>query len=204
MTDKTDIAALLDSAECMANLLDNLAGYEPQDIDMDTVEIRFEDGRGLDTGCDISIVDTAQKSADIIRSLLNQLEAERQRADEMRVGLESGISHSNRCISKINTLEAELASLRGEQEPVAWIKCGEVTTEPTTADVWIREMNEGYGYDVEVLCKRQPKPVVVLPKRMEWSYQDTTTQAEVYMYNEALSAAKLTIEAAGIAVKDGE
>lgn len=58
--------------------------------------------------------------------------------------------------------EAELAALRGEQEPVAWIKCGEVTTEPTTADVWIREMNEGYGYDVEVLCKRQPKPVVVL------------------------------------------
>lgn len=96
MTEKTDIAARRDSAECMANLLDNLAGYEPQDIDMDTVEIRFEDGNGFDTGCDISIVDTAQKSADIIRSLLDQLEAERQQreaAEKERDALKS--AHDN-------------------------------------------------------------------------------------------------------------
>ena len=48
-----------------------------------------------------------------------QLEAERQRADELRVGLESEISHSNRCIAKINTLEEELAALKGDQVPVA-------------------------------------------------------------------------------------
>ena len=83
MTDTTDVAALRESAESIMNLLENLAGYEPQDIDMDAVELRFEDENGFDTGCDISIVDTSRQSADIIRALLDQLEAERQRVAEI-------------------------------------------------------------------------------------------------------------------------
>lgn len=89
-------------------------------------------------------------------------EQERQQISETASGLLVAQDQLEVERQQREAAEAELAALRGEQEPVAWIKCGEVTTEPTTADVWIREMNEGYGYDVEVLCKRQPKPVVVL------------------------------------------
>lgn len=94
MTDTTDIKALRESAESIMNLLENLAGYEPQDIDMDAVELRFEDENGVDTGCDISIVDTAQQSADIIRALLHQLEAEcqqREAAEKEREGLQKAL-----------------------------------------------------------------------------------------------------------------
>lgn len=37
MTDTTDIKAMRESAQSIMNLLENLAGYEPQDIDMDAV-----------------------------------------------------------------------------------------------------------------------------------------------------------------------
>ena len=94
MTDTTDIKALRESAESIMNLLENLAGYEPQDIDMDAVELRFEDENGVYTGCDISIVDTAQQLADIIRALLHQLEAEcqqREAAEKEREGLQKAL-----------------------------------------------------------------------------------------------------------------
>lgn len=60
----------------------------------------------------------------LAKALLDQLEAERQRADEVRVGLESEISHSNRCIAKINTIEAELAALKAKlANPVVLTDC---------------------------------------------------------------------------------
>ncbi|MRT01927.1 hypothetical protein [Ewingella americana] len=179
MNDKTDIEALRDSAECMANLLDNLAGYEPQDIDMDTVEIRFEDGNGFDTGCDISVVDTAQKSADIIRSLLDQLEAERQQRE---------------------AAEAELAELRGEQEPVGF-----------TNDKGLEALSKGYMVTITPddrllspapLFTRQPKPVVVLSFEQWCKHRGEKPLGWV---REAMKDAyDGALESAGIAVKDGE
>ena len=128
MTDTTDIKALRESAESIMNLLENLAGYEPQDIDTDAVELRFEDENGFDTGCDISIVDTAQQSADIIRALLDQLEAERQRADDaQRAGDNARSSRDlhhkvsaglNERLIKSEARVKELEALKGEQVPV--------------------------------------------------------------------------------------
>ncbi|MBV6817563.1 hypothetical protein KWG64_06360 [Rahnella sp. PD12R] len=116
MTDTTDIKALRESAESIMNLLDNLAGFDPQDIDMDAVELRFEDENGFDAGCDISIVDTAQQSADIIRALLDQFEAERQRADVNEpVHCEGVPQHVHDMIDlkeTIDELRAELAALK--------------------------------------------------------------------------------------------
>lgn len=111
MTDTTDIKALRESAECIMNLLENLAGYEPQDIDMDAVEIRFEDENGFDTGCDISIVDTAQQSADIIRALLNLLEAERQRADNFNDGWFNAIVERDEARAELAALKEALQTL---------------------------------------------------------------------------------------------
>lgn len=122
MTDTTDIKALRESAESIMNLLENLAGYEPQDIDMDSVELRFEDENGFDTGCDISIVDTAKQSADIIRTLLDQLEAERQRADDCNKSAEYSAATNKSVVAANCRLQEELAALKGEQVPVGIVR----------------------------------------------------------------------------------
>lgn len=64
--------ALRTAAESTINILENIAGFEPSDIDDDSVELRFETEGGFDTGCDVSIVDQCQKAADVIRALLDE------------------------------------------------------------------------------------------------------------------------------------
>lgn len=78
-----DKQALRDSAESTINILKNIAGFEPSDIDGDTVELRFETEDGFDTGCDVSIVDQCQKAADVVRALLDELEAAERRIAEL-------------------------------------------------------------------------------------------------------------------------
>lgn len=78
-----DKQALRDSAESTIGILENIAGFEPSDIDGDTVELRFETEDGFDTGCDVSIVDQCQKAADLVRALLDELEAAEKRIDEL-------------------------------------------------------------------------------------------------------------------------
>lgn len=78
-----DKQALRDSAESTIGILENIAGFEPSDIDGDTVELRFETEDGFDTGCDVSIVDQCQKAADLVRALLDELEAKDKRIAEL-------------------------------------------------------------------------------------------------------------------------
>lgn len=78
-----DKQALRDSAESTINILENIAGFEPSDIDGDTVELRFETEDGFDTGCDVSIVDQCQKAADVVRALLDELEAKDKQIAEL-------------------------------------------------------------------------------------------------------------------------
>ncbi len=78
-----DKQALRDSAESTINILENIAGFEPSDIDGDTVELRFETEDGFDTGCDVSIVDQCQKAADVVLALLDELEAKDKRIAEL-------------------------------------------------------------------------------------------------------------------------
>lgn len=71
-------------AESTIGILENIAGFEPSDIDGDAVELRFETEGGFDTGCDVSIVDQCQKAADVIRALLDELEAKDAELQEYR------------------------------------------------------------------------------------------------------------------------
>ncbi|EHU9706609.1 ead/Ea22-like family protein [Escherichia coli] len=73
-----DKRALRHSAESIIGILENIAGFEPSDIDGDSVETRFETEEGFDTGCDVSIVDQCQKTADVVRALLDELERNQQ------------------------------------------------------------------------------------------------------------------------------
>ncbi|MCU3502792.1 ead/Ea22-like family protein [Enterobacter hormaechei subsp. hoffmannii] len=84
-----DKQALRDSAESTINILENIAGFEPSDIDGDTVELRFETEDGFDTGCDVSIVDQCQKAADVVQALLDELEAKDKRITELEAKLET-------------------------------------------------------------------------------------------------------------------
>lgn len=78
-----DKQALRERAESTIGILENIAGFEPSDIDGDTVELRFETEDGFDTGCEVSIVDQCQKAADVIRALLDELEAAEERYVDM-------------------------------------------------------------------------------------------------------------------------
>ncbi|GHK07821.1 hypothetical protein ECZU01_17990 [Escherichia coli] len=73
-----DKRALRHSAESIIGILENIAGFEPSDIDGDSVELRFETEDGFDTGFDVSIVDQCQKTADVVRALLDERERNQQ------------------------------------------------------------------------------------------------------------------------------
>lgn len=73
-----DKRALRHSAESIIGILENIAGFEPSDIDGDSVELRFETEDGFDTGCDVSIVDQCQKTADVVRAMLDERERNQQ------------------------------------------------------------------------------------------------------------------------------
>ncbi|EOI3574749.1 hypothetical protein ACN5L9_001611, partial [Cronobacter sakazakii] len=65
------------------SILEYIASYEPGDIDSDTVDLRFEDENGCDTGCDVSIVAECQRSADLVDELVAALEAATARIAEL-------------------------------------------------------------------------------------------------------------------------
>ena len=78
-----DKQVLRERAESTISILENIAGFEPSDIDGDTLELRLETEGGFDTGCDVSIVDQCQKAADVVRALLDELEAKDKRIAEL-------------------------------------------------------------------------------------------------------------------------
>lgn len=93
-----DKQSLRNSAERTINILENIAGFESSDIDGDTVELRFETEDGFDTGCDVSIVDQCQKSADVVQALLDELEAANKRNTELNEALKQAVSGYKSCL----------------------------------------------------------------------------------------------------------
>ena len=93
-----DKRALRHSAESIIGILENIAGFEPSDIDGDSVELRFETEDGFDTGCDVSIVDQCQKTADVVRALLDELEAKDQRIAVLTESLKQTVSGYKSCL----------------------------------------------------------------------------------------------------------
>ncbi|HBO5316100.1 TPA: hypothetical protein L4W78_005905 [Pseudomonas aeruginosa] len=58
-------------AEQIAFVLRQIGSMDADDIDNDNVDLRFEDASGRDTGCDVSIVDYAEKAASLIEAMLS-------------------------------------------------------------------------------------------------------------------------------------
>lgn len=67
----------------VAFVLRNIGAMDAEDIDGDNVDLRFEDAEGRDTGCDVSIVEYAEKAADLLEQrdrIVGSLRAERDGA----------------------------------------------------------------------------------------------------------------------------
>ncbi|HFD6768366.1 TPA: hypothetical protein ACF3MW_004088, partial [Pseudomonas aeruginosa] len=58
-------------AEQIAFVLRQIGSMDADAIDSDNVDLRFEDASGRDTGCDVSIVDYAEKAANLIEAMLS-------------------------------------------------------------------------------------------------------------------------------------
>ncbi|WP_236731798.1 ead/Ea22-like family protein [Enterobacter hormaechei] len=93
-----DNQELRERAESTISILENIAGFEPSDIDGDSVELRFETEDGFDTGCDVSIVDQCQKTADVVRALLDELEAKDKSNSELTEALKQTVSGYKSCL----------------------------------------------------------------------------------------------------------
>lgn len=70
------------NAEQCANILENISGFEPDDIDGDAVDLRF-DLDGTDTGCTVSIVEQCKHAADALRALLRERDANKKLIAEL-------------------------------------------------------------------------------------------------------------------------
>ena len=57
-------------AEHVAGVLENIGMFEPEDIESDDADLRFEDENGCDTGCTVSITEYARRGAEVIGKLL--------------------------------------------------------------------------------------------------------------------------------------
>ncbi|MCS7821942.1 hypothetical protein N0019_26680 [Pseudomonas aeruginosa] len=69
----------------VAFVLRNIGAMDAEDIDGDNVDLRFEDAEGRDTGCDVSIVEYAEKAADLFEQhdrIVGTLRAENAKLSE--------------------------------------------------------------------------------------------------------------------------
>ncbi|WP_228752936.1 hypothetical protein [Pseudomonas aeruginosa] len=88
----------------VAFVLRNIGAMDAEDIDGDNVDLRFEDAEGRDTGCDVSIVEYAEKAADlfeqherIVGELRAELQSQRERNTELIFKLGSATNGWGRC-----------------------------------------------------------------------------------------------------------
>ncbi|MCW5561305.1 hypothetical protein [Pseudomonas aeruginosa] len=72
----------------VAFVLRNIGAMDAEDIDGDNVDLRFEDAEGRDTGCDVSIVEYAEKAADLFEQHDRIVGDLRAKAVQLREALE--------------------------------------------------------------------------------------------------------------------
>ncbi|CAM7935479.1 Ead/Ea22-like family protein [Atlantibacter hermannii] len=73
-TELTDLPLLISQAKASQFILEYLSHFDAEDIDSDSVDLRFELD-DADTGSTVSIVDECGKAAESIRALVEALES---------------------------------------------------------------------------------------------------------------------------------
>ncbi|HHM8695746.1 hypothetical protein [Pseudomonas aeruginosa] len=104
----------------VAFVLRNIGAMDAEDIDGDNVDLRFEDAEGRDTGCDVSIVEYAEKAADLLEQhdrIVGELRAEiamlRSYEAEWELLLNEHEQQRDAALARVAELE--------RQEPVATV-----------------------------------------------------------------------------------
>ncbi|MBH4018265.1 hypothetical protein I5Q67_13985 [Pseudomonas aeruginosa] len=112
----------------VAFVLRNIGAMDAEDIDGDNVDLRFEDAEGRDTGCDVSIVEYAEKAADLFEQhdrIVGALRAERDGAIKL-LGqsvwqkIQLLTQERDAALARVAELETKLAELE-KQEPAGWL-----------------------------------------------------------------------------------
>ncbi|MHB7003362.1 hypothetical protein ACYCHM_01595 [Klebsiella pneumoniae] len=107
-TDITELALLVSKAKASVFTLEYISQFEPDDIDSDDVDLRFEvDGR--DTGTNVSIVDECGQAAKVIVALVEALEKAQQENTDGVAGMAENYETT---ISMLRSRIAELESFR--------------------------------------------------------------------------------------------
>ncbi|EPZ6062887.1 hypothetical protein ACXHH4_005589 [Pseudomonas aeruginosa] len=104
----------------VAFVLRNIGAMDAEDIDGDNVDLRFEDAEGRDTGCDVSIVEYAEKAADLFEQherIVGTLRAENAKLIE---ALDECDGDRWKLRSERDSALARVAELE-RQEPVATV-----------------------------------------------------------------------------------
>ncbi|HHM6395376.1 TPA: hypothetical protein ACRNQ2_004110 [Pseudomonas aeruginosa] len=102
----------------VAFVLRNIGAMDAEDIDGDNVDLRFEDAEGRDTGCDVSIVEYAEKAADLFEQhdrIVGELRADR---DSWAEQAEQRLADWDEMRKERDAALARVAELE-RQEPVA-------------------------------------------------------------------------------------
>ncbi len=146
--------------------------------------------------------------------ILDQLEAERQRADKAESYARERDSENESIALTVGRLRLELAALRGEQEPVTMEDLRDAVAEMSGGLTmeWRETTSKGHHgvpfinfnslHRIVSKFTRQPKPVVVLPTEFFTATQNTRGMFE--LSEECMCGITTGLEAAGIVVKDGE
>ncbi|HEP7942736.1 TPA: hypothetical protein VDT27_001020 [Pseudomonas aeruginosa] len=112
----------------VAFVLRNIGAMDAEDIDGDNVDLRFEDAEGRDTGCDVSIVEYAEKAADLfeqhdrivgdlrteiamLRSYESEWELLLNEHEQQRDAALARVEQQERTIAGMNEAHAKLAGL---------------------------------------------------------------------------------------------
>ncbi len=141
---KIDYQALREKAESTIGILENIAGFEPSDIDGDTVELRFETDGGFDTGCDVSIVDQCQKTADVVRALLDERERNQQYIKSRDQENEDIALTVGRLRVELEGKDSKIANLTAERDALREGEMGDARHSNTraAADIYFQLVEE--------------------------------------------------------------
>lgn len=118
MTDITELALLVSKAKASVFTLEYISQFDPDDIDSDDVDLRFEvDGR--DIGTNVSIVDECGQAAKVIGALVEALEKARQRNTELEnyaeaeaVGADKAAEDSVYWMNRCKELESRTVTVK--------------------------------------------------------------------------------------------
>ncbi|MGP5963506.1 hypothetical protein ACTX1M_30225 [Pseudomonas aeruginosa] len=105
----------------VAFVLRNIGAMDAEDIDGDNVDLRFEDAEGRDTGCDVSIVEYAEKAADLFEQhdrIVGALRADRdswaEQAEQRLADWDEMRKERDAALARVAELEALMQMNFGE------------------------------------------------------------------------------------------